>query len=85
MSSRPVGRLSDGHDLQFLGGDHLVGSKVAQSHVDTSAFGGSSDATVQNAELQEVSSGGQLVWDWKTQDHIALSETGRWWPLAIRA
>jgi hypothetical protein len=81
---RPVGRLSDGHDLQFLGGDHLVGSKVAQSHVDTSAFGGSSDATVQNAELQEVSSGGQLVWDWKTQDHIALAETGRWWPLAIQ-
>ena len=81
---RPVGRLSDGHDLQFLGGDRLVGSKVAQSHVDTSAFGGSSDATVQNAELQEVSSGGQLVWDWKTQDHIALSETGRWWPLAIQ-
>ena len=30
-----------------------------------------------------MSPGGQLVWDWKTQDHIALAETGRWWPLAI--
>ena len=53
---------------------------VEQSHVDTSAYGGSSDATVDNAELQEVSPGGQLVWDWKSQDHIALAETGRWWP-----
>ena len=26
---------------------------------------------------------GQLVWDWKTQDHISLAETGRWWPRAI--
>ena len=29
--------------------------RIQQSHVDTSAYGGSSDATVQNAELQEVS------------------------------
>ncbi|OLE35882.1 MAG: hypothetical protein AUG48_09420 [Actinobacteria bacterium 13_1_20CM_3_68_9] len=81
---RPVGHPADGHDVQFAAnGDHLVGSKVTQSHVDTSAYGGSSDATVTNAELQQVSSGGQLVWDWKTQDHIALAETGRWWPRAI--
>ena len=80
---KPVGLDADGHDLQFLGTDHLVGSKVPQSHVDTSAYGGSSDATVKNTELQEVSSGGQLVWDWKSQDHIALAETGRWWPRAI--
>jgi hypothetical protein len=80
----PVGHVSDGHDLQFAtNGDHLVGSKVEESHVDTSAYGGSSDATVRNAELQEVSSNGQLVWDWKSQDHISLAETGRWWPTAI--
>ena len=30
-----------------------------------------------------MSPGGQLVWDWKTQDHISLAETGRWWPRAI--
>ena len=65
-------------------GDHLVGLTVTQSHVDTSAYGGSSDATVINAELQEVSPSGQLVWDWKSQDHIALAETGRWWPRADR-
>jgi Arylsulfotransferase (ASST) len=79
----PVGQRADGHDLQFLGGDHLGSSPIQQSHVDTSAYGGSSDATVKQAELQQVSPSGQLVWDWKTQDHISLAETGRWWPRAI--
>ena len=36
-----------------------------------------------NAELQQVTPSGQLVWDWKTKDHISLAETGRWWPKAI--
>ena len=81
---RPVGLPSDGHDLRFASnGDHLVASGILQDHVDTSAYGGSSDATVKQAELQEVSPSGQLVWDWKTQDHISLAETGRWWPSAV--
>jgi hypothetical protein len=75
-----VGHPVNSHDLQLLGnGDHLVGAYVKQSHVDTSAYGGSSDANVLNAELQEVSPGGALVWDWKSQDHISLAETGRFW------
>ena len=36
--------------------------------------------TFDNAELQEVSRDGQLLWDWEAQDHISLAETGRWWP-----
>ncbi len=59
-------------------------SGILQDHVDTTAYGGSSDATVKQAELQEVSPSGQLVWDWKTQDHISLAETGRWWPSGRR-
>ena len=26
-----------------------------------------------------MSPGGKLVWDWKSQDHVSLAETGRWW------
>ena len=36
-----------------------------------------------NTELQQVSPAGQLVWRWKSQDHIALAETGRHWPWAV--
>jgi hypothetical protein len=79
-----VGHTANAHDVQVLGnGDHLVSADVRQRHVDTSAYGGSSDATVINAELQEVSPSGNLVWDWKTQDHISLAETGRWWGYAV--
>jgi hypothetical protein len=78
-----VGTPADSHDLQLLGnGHHLVGSNVEQQHVDTSAYGGSSDASVVNTELQQVSPAGQLVWRWRSQDHIALAETGRHWEWA---
>jgi hypothetical protein len=80
-----VGHPANPHDLQPLGnGDHLVGAYVNQRHVDTSPYGGSSDATVINAELQEVSPAGTLVWDWKSEDHISLSETPQHrWPWVI--
>ena len=80
-----VGRAPvDSHDVQLLGnGDYLIGAHVKQSHVDTSAYGGSSDAEVGNATLQEIGTDGGLVWEWNSQDHISLAETGRWWPYAI--
>jgi Arylsulfotransferase (ASST) len=79
-----VGPPADLHDLQPLrNGNYLVGSYVNQQNVDTSAYGGSSNATVTNTELQHVSADGQLVWDWNSQDHISLAETGRHWPFAI--
>jgi hypothetical protein len=74
----------DPHDLQFVGdGSYLVGKKVVQAHVDTSAYGGSSDAAVTNEELQQVSANGQVTWDWRSQDHISLAETGHRWPWVI--
>jgi hypothetical protein len=77
---RPVGLGPDGHDLRFLpNGNHLIAGRTQQDHVDASAFGKSSDGSVYSAELQEVTPSGQLAWDWKSQDHISLAETGRWW------
>jgi hypothetical protein len=79
-----VGMWADGHDLQLLeNGHHLVGAYVNQQHVDTSPWGGSRDATVVNTELQEVGPQGELIWDWKSQDHIRRAETGRNWPRVI--
>jgi hypothetical protein len=80
-----VGRQADDHDVQFLpNGDHLVAAHVRRSNVDTSAYGGSSDATVLNTELQRVTPSGQLVWSWRSWEHISLSETPSYrWPWAI--
>ncbi len=80
-----VGRGANAHDLQLLGnGNHLIGAYVKQGNVDTSAYGGSSDATVINTELQEVTPNHNLVWDWKSQYHISRAETGRHWPRVTR-
>jgi Arylsulfotransferase (ASST) len=71
-----VGWAGNGHDLQPLrNGAYLLGGYVPQQHRDTSAYGGSPDAAVVNAELQQVNAAGDLVWDWKSQDHISLAET----------
>jgi hypothetical protein len=80
----PVGVQANAHDLQILpNGDYLTGATIKRSHVDTSAYGGSSDADVNNTELQQVSPTGGLVWDWKSWDHFSLAETGHRWPWAI--
>jgi hypothetical protein len=72
------------HDLQLLSnGDYLIGAHTKRHGVDISAYGGPSDANVRDVELQEVSADGQLVWDWRSEDHISLAETGRWWPWVI--
>ena len=70
------GPTTDIHDLQLLpNGNYLVGGQVIKHHVDTSAYGGSSDADIMGFEIQEVTPGGQLVWKWDSLDHIGLAQT----------
>jgi hypothetical protein len=79
-----VGHGANPHDLQILpNGDALLGSYVHNANIDTSAYGGSTHATVVNTELQRVTPGGQLAWNWKSEDHFSLAETGRHWPWAV--
>ena len=79
-----VGTPANDHDVQrTANGNYLFGAYVPQNHVNLSAYGGPSDATVLNAELQEETPGGQLVWSWNSQDRIGLAQTGRHWPMVI--
>ena len=74
----------DGHDLQLLqSGAYFIGGHSPQTGVDLSQYGGPTNATVLNAELQEVGPQGQLLWNWRSQDHTTRAETGRWWPYTI--
>jgi Arylsulfotransferase (ASST) len=71
-----VGVDTDSHDLQQLpNGDYLVVSYVPRDGVDLSPYGGPSDATVTDAEVQEVSPAGKLVWSWNSKDHVATDES----------
>ena len=79
---RTVGTPTDAHDIQELpNGNYLMMSYKRREGVDMSAFGGPTDGAVQDAELQELTPSGELVWSWNSKDHIALEETGRWWSM----
>ncbi len=78
--------ITDNHDLRSMpNGDYLVLSYVPRTHVDLSAFDGSADATVLDAEIQEVSPTGSLVWRWNSSAHITPAETGPWLPSLVAA
>jgi hypothetical protein len=77
-----VGTPTDFHEMQELPGNHyLVISYPPRDHVDLSAYGKPADATVVDAEIQEIDTDGDLVWSWNSKDHIGLDETGRWWDI----
>jgi hypothetical protein len=72
-----VGVNTDSHDLQVMpNGDYLLVSYVLRATtVDLSQYGGPADARVYDAEVQEVSPRGKLVWSWNSKDHTAVSES----------
>lgn len=74
-----------GHqELQEAGnGNYLLSSYKPRDGVDLSPYGGPASATVLDAEVQEITPAGELVWSWNSKDHIPLSETDRWWPTVI--
>ena len=75
-----AGTPTDLHDIQLLpNGNYVLGSYRVRSGVDLTSCGGTSNATVQDAEIQEVTPDGRLVWSWNSKDHISLAET-TWCP-----
>jgi Arylsulfotransferase (ASST) len=71
-----VGVGADSHDFQQLpNGNYLMIAYLQRSHVDLTSIGGPPDANVLDGEVQEISPTGQLVWSWRTSDHIGLDET----------
>jgi hypothetical protein len=81
-----VGVSTDNHDLQVLpNGNYVVLSYVPRAHVDLSADNGSADATVLDAEIQEVRPDGSLAWNWNSSTHITPAETDLWLPSVVGA
>lgn len=71
---------TDLHDLILLpNGNYLLGAHRMVGGVNTARFGGSANATIDTAQLQEQTPSGRLVWKWDAYPRIALRETGRWW------
>ena len=76
-----VGVPTDFHELQELPDGHLlVEGYRPRRHVDLTAYGRSSDATVYDAVIQEITREGDVAWHWTSRGRIGFSEARRWWP-----
>jgi hypothetical protein len=70
----------DVHDLQPTpSGTYLAIQYVQRvcptDCADLSPWGGSSQATVIDAEIHEIDANSNILWKWRTRDHISLAET----------
>ena len=75
----PDGRIDD-HDLQLAAnGDYVAIVYQPKAGVDLSAWGGPADATVLEAEVEEISPDGKLVWSWTTDGRVGVAATGERW------
>ena len=77
----------DFHDMQVTpSGTYLVFRDIPRvcppDCADMSAWGGKAQDGVLDAEILEIDGSSQILWSWRTRDHIALSETGDsgWYP-----
>ena len=79
------GLPTDIHELALLpNGNYMLGAIIRKPHQDASPYGGSSDATLNTYEIQELTPDGQLVRKWDSLKHIGLNETPqRWWDQVI--
>ncbi len=75
----PGGALIDDHDLQRMSNGDLVFLVYRpKPHVDLTVLGGPTDATVLEADIEELSPAGRLVWSWTSDGRIGLEESARW-------
>jgi Arylsulfotransferase (ASST) len=79
----------DGHDLQQTPTGTFLTIQYVQrvcptDCADLSPWGGSAQATVIDAEIHEIDANSNILWKWRTRDHITLAETfdAGWEPAA---
>jgi hypothetical protein len=69
----------DGHDVQLLpNGDYLF-AEIKTIQGDLTSIGGTSNATISDQVLEEVTPTGQLVWHWDVAQHIGVDQTDPQW------
>jgi Arylsulfotransferase (ASST)/Bacterial Ig domain/Bacterial cadherin-like domain/RTX calcium-binding nonapeptide repeat (4 copies) len=75
-----VGGTADHHEVLLLpNGNYILGRYPASTGIDMTGCGGSASGTLIDAEVQELTPAGSLVWSWKASDHISFSEVPDVW------
>lgn len=73
------GRTADLHDLQLLPNGNALLMIYDRKKVDMSAVvpGGDPDAVVTGLVIQEVDPAGNVVFEWESWDHMAITDTNQ--------
>jgi outer membrane protein assembly factor BamB len=80
-----VGGPADVHELVRLrNGNYIMAANMIRSGVDFSSWGGSTSGDLLDHVIQELTPAGQVVWSWRTSDHIPVSETTPEWRGGMR-
>lgn len=67
--------IADGHDLLILpNGNYVFTIKVPQT-ADMTQYGGKPSATVVHGMIQELDINKNVVWEWRSWDHIPIDDT----------
>ena len=67
--------IADGHEFFILpNGNYLFTIKVPQI-TDMTQYGGKSNATVVHGMIQELDINKNVVWEWRSWDHIPITDT----------
>jgi hypothetical protein len=73
---RSVGSDTDHHDVTELpNGDFIVVTYVRRTDVDLTSIGLGRSEAVWDGHLQEIDPSGNVVWTWKSEEHIPVSDT----------
>jgi hypothetical protein len=81
---RTVGTATDQHEfLSLPNGNVLLMSYKPRDHVDLRPYvpigaPDNADATVLDAEIQELRPDGSVAWSWNSAAHIGIDETTQW-------
>ena len=71
------GYIADLHDLQMMQNGNALLMAYDSEKVDMSKFvaGGKKDATVTGLIIQEIDPSKNVVWEWRSWDHIAFTDS----------
>ncbi|MEM7532787.1 MAG: aryl-sulfate sulfotransferase [Chloroflexota bacterium] len=73
----PVGNVSDLHDIQVMPNGNYLLIVYSLRYIDVSEVvdGGSTNMAYINCHIQEIDPQGELVFEWRSEDHYAITDT----------
>jgi hypothetical protein len=71
--------------LRLASGNYIIVAYPKTSGVDLSSIGGPASTCIIDAEVEEVTPNGQVVWSWFASQHLSPTEINPWYQTKVAA